>query len=100
MTRKQTVNGKVIVRKSTYVRYFAEKRVHLEYRPLAAPKHEYTAWFIGEDGEERGYDVTRKVYDTLNVPEAVGDSAGVRQEWERLRKRQQSSGYRGFVTPW
>ncbi len=98
MPRKQTVHGKPIVRKSTHVRYFSQHRICLEYRPLSRPKHEYVAWFIGDDGKEAGYDVTKKVYDGLRVPETVHNSASDRLEWERLQKRRQPS-YSGFVRP-
>ena len=99
MPRKQNVHGKNITRKTTRVRYFSQHRICLEYKPLARPKHEHTAWFIGEDGREAGYDVTRKIYDSLRVPETVHDSASDRAEWERLQGRRQSS-RSGFVTPW
>ena len=103
MPSKQTVHGKAITRKTTRVRYFSEKRICLEYKPLAKPKHEYTAWFIGEDGKEAGYDVTRKVYDSLRVAETVHDSASDRKAWEaeRARAERDERRYRnsGFVHP-
>ena len=38
---------------------------------------------MGEAGREAGYDVTRKVYDGLRVPETSHDSASDRADSER-----------------
>lgn len=86
----QTYQGKTIVSKSTNVRYYSEHRINLEYRPLAAPKYERHIWFRAEDGSLVGYMVSKKVYDSFDVPDTTRpENPWFRQEWERALKRSQ-----------
>ena len=66
----QTFRGQVIVRKSSYVRYYAEHRRNLCYHVLKTPKRQYTLWFNTPDGE-RGYDCTKAEFVRFNVPDST-----------------------------
>lgn len=54
-----------LVRKSEYVRRYARKKRNGCYAELSTPKHEYTVWYLDENGRESGYDVPKIVYDAL-----------------------------------
>ena len=65
----QTFRGQVIVRKSSYVRYYAEHRRNLCYHVLKTPKRQYTLWFNTPDGE-RGAKAVLLHIETGMRPEA------------------------------
>ena len=66
MTLGDYINSKTIVRKSTFVREYENHKRDMYYHKLAAPKTEYTLWYI-DNGRELGIDVPKLVYESFEV---------------------------------
>ncbi len=84
MTMGAFLATKKLTRKTTYIRRYGRKRVHLCYPKLANPVTERTVWWETPDGQEAGMDVGKALYDYLSLPETVNDQEAT---WDNYMRR-------------
>jgi len=69
-TLRQRLEHRTPLYKKEHIRHYTTKRVHLEYKRLKTPKHEYAVWYMDDDGRKFGINVPKLVYTALqDVPE-------------------------------
>lgn len=79
----QTYHGKVITGKGSEIVYFSEHKRHGSYQPLKHPWRRYYIHYDPEPNGACGWQVTKKVWDTFDVPDiSVPEPAYLRPQWQ------------------
>ena len=69
-TLRQRLEQRTPLHKKEYIRHYARHKRDGCNAKLAAPKHEYTVWYLDDDGRDFGIGVPKLVFDALeDVPE-------------------------------